>query len=176
MTRCLSARVALSLALVAALAAGCSRSGDPATKPAPVRPLSAIWPDVLAQRDTIQTLLAKPLEEVTHDDCRALGAAARSVEELIGQILDYAPTAGEQNEGRLRAIGDMVIRMQGITGKIRESALAETPGEWVKLRYPLDQVLRAVESYFTPEEIGGQSVAARPDFETKPPPAALSPI
>ncbi len=66
--------------------------------------------------------------------------------------------------------------MQGVTTKIRESALAEAPGQWVQLRFPLDQSLRAVESYFTPEELGGQSVAARPNFESKPPPAALSPI
>ena len=141
-----------------------------------MRPLSAIWPEVLAQRDTMQALLDKPLEEVTHEDCSALGAAARKVDELTGEVLSYAPTVPNQDEGRLRAIGDVIIHMQGVTAKIRESALAESPGQWIQLRFPLDQSLRAVESYFTPEELGGQSVATRENFETKPQPAPLSPI
>jgi hypothetical protein len=177
MKRRLAVRLALSLGLVAALAAaGCSRSGEEPKKPSAVRPLSAIWPEVLAQRDTMQDILGKELEDVTHDDCSALGAAARRVDELTGEILSYVPTTPDQSEGRLRAVGDVIIQMQGVTSKIRESALAEAPGQWIQLRYPLDQVLRAVESYFTPEELGGQSVATRPDFETKPQPAALSPI
>ena len=175
MKRPVAARLALSLGLLAALAVGCSRSDD-APKTVPTRPLSAIWPEVLAQRDAIQTLMNKPLEEVTHEDCSALGVAARKVDELVGEILAYVPTMAGQDEGRLRSIGDVIIRMQGVMAKIRESALAEAPGQWVQLRFPLDQSLRGFESYFTPEEIGGQSVASRENYETKPQPAALSPI
>lgn len=169
-------RLALSLSLLAALAVGCSRAGEHAKKTADVRPMSAIWPEVLAQRDKMQDLMAKPLEEVTHEDCLALGAAARRVDELTGDILSTVPTMPDQSEGKLRSIGDVIIQMQGATGKIRESALAEAPGQWIGLRYPLDQTLRGVETYFTPEDLGGQSVAARPNYETKPQPAALSPI
>ena len=175
MKRPVAARLALSLGLIAALAAGCSRSDD-APKTAPVRPLSAVWPEVLAQRDTMQTLMNKPLEEVTHEDCSALGAAARKVDDLTGEILSYVPTIPSLDEGRMRALGDVIIRMQSVTAKVRESALAEAPGQWVQLRFPLDQTLRVFESYFTPEEMGGQSVATRENFETKPQPVALSPI
>jgi hypothetical protein len=171
----LAARLALSLGLAAALAVGCSRSGE-TPKTAPMRPLSAIWPEVLAQRDTMQALMLKPLEEVTHADCTALGAAARKVDELTGEILSYVPTMPNQDEAKLRALGDVIIHMQSVTAKIRESALAEAPGQWVGLRFPLDQTLRGFESYFTPEEVGGQSVASRENYETKPQPAALSPI
>jgi hypothetical protein len=170
------ARLALPLGLIAALAVGCSRSSDDAHKAAPVRPLSAIWPEILAQRDAMQTLMTKPLEEVTHEDCSALGAAARKVDELTGEILSYVTTTSNQDEGRLRSIGDVIIHMQGVMAKIRESALAEAPGQWIQLRFPLDQTLRGVETYFTPEELGGQSVATRENYETKPQPAPLSPI
>jgi hypothetical protein len=124
----------------------------------------------------MQDLMAKPLEEVTHEDCAALGAAARRVDELTADILSTVPTMPDQTEGKLRALGDVIIHMQGATGKIRESALAEAPGQWIGLRFPLDEALRSVESYFTPEDLGGQSVAARPNYEAKPQPAALSPI
>ena len=95
------------------------------------------------------------------------------------------PTAGDDRwlavdlapEAKLaRAVTLAEIKAEASLAKIRESALAEAPGQWINLRYPLDQSLRAVESYFTPEELGGQSVVARPDFEVKPQPAALSPI
>ena len=152
-----------------------SRSGDE-KKAAPARPLSAIWPEVLAQRDAMQALFAKPLEEVTHDDCSALGAAARKVDELTNEVLSYVPTIPNMEEARLRALGNMIIQLQGVMAKVRESALAEAPGQWVQLRFPLDQSLRGVESYFTPGEIGGQSVAARENYVSQPPPAALSPI
>ena len=170
-----AARLALSLSLLAALAVGCSRSEE-AKKTAAVRPMSSIWPEVLAQRDKMQDLMAKPIEEVTHDDCAALGAAARRVDELTGDILSTVPTMPDQSEGKLRALGDVIIHMQGAIAKIRESALAEAPGQWIGLRYPLDQSLRALESYFTVEDLGGQSVAGRANFETKPQPPALSPI
>ena len=171
-----AAHLALSLSLLAALAVGCSRSEQAKKPAAEVRPMSAIWPEVLAERDKMQDLMNKPLEEITHDDCTALGAAARRVDELTGDILSTVPTMADQSEGKLRSLGDVIIQMQGAIGKIRESALAEAPGQWINLRYPLDQTLHALESYFTPEELGGQSVAARPNFETKPQPAALSPI
>jgi hypothetical protein len=177
MNRRIAARLAFSLGLIAALASGCSREKEEAQAPSDARPLSVIWPEVLAQRDILQDMFAKPLEEVTHEDCAAVGAAARRIDALSGEILSWVPaSASGKDEGRLRSIGDVVIQMQGVTSKIRESALAETPGQWIYLRFPLDQTLRSAETYFTPEELGGQSVAARPNFESKPQPAALSPI
>lgn len=175
MTRPSAARVALALALVAALAAGCSRKEE-APKPGAARPMSAIWPDMLAQRDAIQKLLHKPIEEVGHEDCSALGAAARKVDELTNELLSALSERYAGDEAQLRATGDVVIRLQGVTSQIRESALAEAPGRWPGLAFPLDQTLHLVESYFTPEDLGGQSVAARPDFESKPLPAPLSPV
>ena len=175
MTRSPAARLALALALLAALTAGCSRKEE-APKPGAPRPMSAIWPEMLAQRDAIQKLLHEPIEEVSHDDCSALGAAARKVDELTNELLGALSERYAQDETQLRATGDVVIRLQGVTNQLRESALAEAPGRWPSLAFPLDQTLRLVESYFTPEDLGGESVAARPDFETKPLPAPLSPV
>lgn len=175
MIRPAAARVALALALVAALTAGCSRKEE-APKPGAARPMSVIWPDMLAQRDIIQKLLHKPIEEVNHADCSELGAAARKVDDLTNELLNAASQAFVGDESKLRATGDVVIRLQGVTAQVRESALAEAPGRWPGLAFPLDQSLHSVESYFTPEDLGGQSVAARPDFETKPLPAPLSPV
>jgi len=175
MTRSLAVRLALPLALLAALASGCSRKEE-APKPGAARPLSAVWPDLLAQRDAIQKLLHKPIEDVTHEDCSALGAAARNVDALTNEALGAISDKLAGDEGKLRAIGDIVIRLQAVTNQLRESALAEAPGKWLALAFPLDQTLRLAESYFTPEELGGQSVASRSDFETKPQPAPLSAI
>jgi len=170
-----AARLSLSLVLIAALVSACSRREEPA-KPSVHRELSAIWSDMLAQRDAIQKLLHRPIEEVTHEDCSALGAAARQIDQLTNDILAAVTDKHAGNEGQLRALGDVIIRLQAVTNKLRESALAEAPGQWPALAFPLDQTLRAVETYFTPEDLGGQSVAARPDFEKNPLPAPLSPI
>ena len=56
--------------------------------------MPAIWAEVLAQRDKIQAIIAKELEDVTHEDCAALGAAARRVDELTARHpLDGADAA-----------------------------------------------------------------------------------
>lgn len=174
--RSLTARLALSLGLVAALAAGCSRSEDAAQKPSSARPLSQVWADVLAQRDIMQTLMGKALEEVTHEDCAALGAAARRIDQLTEDLAATVPALPEQSEGQLRATGDAIMQLKGAMAKIRESALAEAPGQWVHLRFPLDRALRVLESYFPPEQLGPDSVTSRPNYESKPQPPPLSPI
>jgi len=176
MTRPLAARLALALALVAALATGCSRKEEAPKRPDAARPMSAIWPDILAQRDVIQKLLHAPIESVTHADCSALGAGARKVDELTNELLSAISERYAGDENKLRATGDIVIRLQSVTNQLRESALAEAPGQWPALAFPLDQSLRGIETYFTAEDLGDQSVAARPDFETKPLPAPLSPV
>jgi len=170
-----AARLSLSLALIAALVCACSRR-DESAKPSVHRQVSAIWSDMLAQRDAIQKLLHRPIEEVTHEDCSALGAAARQIDKLTNDVLAAVTDEHAGNEGELRAFGDAIIRLQAVTNKLRESALAEAPGQWAALAFPLDHTLRGVETYFTPEDLGGQSVAARPDFEAKPLPPPLSPI
>lgn len=170
--------LAVSLSLAVALGAGCSRSRDskPADAAAPgTRPLAAIWADVLTQRDVMHLLFIKPLEDVTHEDCAALGASARRLDQLMTELSNRVGGTSGQGEGRLRAIGEVLTRITAVISKARESALAESPGAWVKLRYPLDQSLRDFETYFTADDLG-ESVMSRPGFETTAPPEALSPI
>jgi len=40
----------------------------------------------------------------------------------------------------------------------------------------LDAYLRGLESHFTPEQLGGQSVTTRPGFNPEPPAPPLSPV
>jgi len=171
--------LALSLMLALVVGAGCSRSRDskPADKAVPgTRPLAAIWADVLAQRDVIHIVFMKDLEEVTHEDCATAGGAARKLDDLVTELTNHVGGMSEEGEGRLRAIGDALTRVSAVISKVRETAVAESPGAWVQLRFPLDQSLREFESYFTAADLGNESVMSRPGFETKPPPAAISPI
>lgn len=169
-----SAAVAVSLAVL--LGGGCSRSSD-SKPPAPqARSLADIWVDALTQRDAIHLVFMKELEEITHEDCAAVGASARRLDELFSELVNVLGATSGQDEGKLRTIGDVLTRASAVTAKVRETALAEAPGAWVNLRFPLDQALREVESYLNPDDLRGESVVNRPGFETKPPPAPLSPI
>jgi hypothetical protein len=167
------ATVALSILVVASLS--CSRS-EHAAAPA-VRPLSAIWGEVLTQRDTIHEAFVKDLVEVNHKDCSDVGTAARRIDELASELMNVmAAGAGGKDEGSMRALGNAVTRLTDVVGKIRESALAEAPGAWLELRFPLDFALREIEHYFTGDVLGQQSVTSRPGFETQPLPPPPSPI
>ena len=175
-----AATLAVAVSLAALLGAGCSRSGDPVPSKgaeiARTRPMAAIWADVLTQRDAIHMILVKDLEEVSHADCDAVGASARRIDDLYSELVNNIGAKSGEDEGRLRSIGDAVTRASGVIAKVRESAIAEAPGLWVILRYPLDQSLRELESYFTADDLGQESVMNRPGFEASPPPASLSPI
>jgi hypothetical protein len=169
---------AVSLSLAVVLGAGCSRSRDskPADSPVPgMRPFAAIWADVLTQRDVLHILFIKPLEDVTHEDCAAAGAAARKLDQLTTELANHVGGMSGQGEGRVRAIGEVITRMSSVITKVRESAIAESPGVWVKLRFPLDQSLHEFETYFSAADLG-ESVLNRPGFETTAPPEALSPV
>jgi len=172
--------LAVAVSLAALLGAGCSRSGDSAAPKdaeiAGTRPMAAIWADILTQRDAIHMIFVEDLEEVSHADCDAVGASARRIDALYSELVNHIGAKSGQGEGRLRAIGDVVTRASGVIAKVRESAVAEAPGLWVTLRYPLDQSLRELESYFTADDLGQESVMNRPGFEASPPPASLSPI
>ena len=179
MPRRFSQCFAVPLSLVAVLAVGCSRAGDskPGDKAVPgTRPIAAIWADVLGQRDTIHSIFTKDLESVTHEDCAALGASARRVDELTTELVSHVGGTSGQSDTRLRALGDAIARMAAVFAKVRETALSEAPGAFVNLRYPVDQSLRQVESYFSADDLGNESVLNRPGFETQPPPPAASPI
>jgi hypothetical protein len=171
--------LALSLSLAAVLGSGCSRSREskPAeATPAKARSLAAIWADVLTQRDVMHQIFMKKLEDVTHEDCSELGVAARRLDTLTTELTNQLGGMSGQDAGRLRQIGDVITRISAVINKIRDSALAESPGAWPQLRFPLDQSLRLFESYFSVADLGSESVTNRPGFETEPPPAALSPI
>ena len=175
MTRRFPVRPVFALALAALLVAGCGR-GHEASKANAARTLAQIWPEVLKQRDAIHAIFMKPLEDVTHQDCADLGAAARQIDALTSELGNAIGAPGEVDGGRMRVIGGAVTRISSVTQRIREMALAEAPGAWPELRFPLDQSLRTFEVSFKPDELGGDSVALRKDFETEPLPAPLSPV
>jgi hypothetical protein len=180
MQRRFAVKLTVALSLAALLGIGCSRSGDSKAPSdaaiAGTRTIAAIWADVLTQRDVIHLIFVKDLEDVTHEDCSAVGAAARRLDELYSELASHVSAKGGQAEGPMRALGDVTMRASGVVAKVRETALAEAPGAWANLRYPLDQSLRELESYFTADELAQESVMNRPGFEAKPPEAPVSPI
>jgi hypothetical protein len=176
MARRIARSLALSLSLAAVVFAGSACRKPKETASGPTRPVAAVWADVLAQRDAIHGIMVKELEAVTHQDCADLGADARKLDGLVTELTAAVSADKTQTEGHLRAVGDVLNRVSASVQKIRESALAEAPGMWVKLRFPFDQALRDVETYFSPEQLGGESVVRRPGFEVTPPPAGLSPV
>jgi hypothetical protein len=166
--------VSLALAL-AVLAGACSRQAKQEAKPGE-RTLAAIWGDVLARRDSLHELMTKPLEDVTHEDCAKVRDDAREVGDLMQEFGAALTRGNGLPEGQLRTMGEVVTSVAQVAAQIRAQALNEAPGSFVKLRYPFDQSLRQVESYLSADDLGGQSVVRRPDFETSPPPEGLSPI
>jgi hypothetical protein len=176
MTRRFPVVPVLALALSTVLATGCSRH-EAASSAGSGRKLAEVWKEILAQRDLIHGVFMKPLEEVTHQDCADLGAAARQIDALTNEIGNAVTANGAKlDSARMRSIGVGVNRISQVTQRIREVALIEAPGAWPELRFPLDQSLRGFEGSFSPEELGGESVTLRPGFETQPLPAPLSPV
>jgi hypothetical protein len=176
MARRLARSLAVPLALAALVAAGGACHKAQQSDAAAARPTAAVWADVLAQRDALHQIMTKPLEDVTHADCAQVGADARQLEALMRELTASVAADKSQSEGHLRALGDVLGLTDQTITKIRETALSEMPGAWDKLRFPLDQALRAVESYFTADQLGGESVVRRPGFEASPPPTAASPV
>ena len=175
----LAVKLSLAASLAALLLAGCSRSGDskPAAAPTGQRTIAAVWADMLTERDQIHLVFIKDLEEVTHQDCRDMGAAAGRMNELYSELLNILGAQSTvEDRGKMRALGDAVGRASSLVTRIRESALAEAPGMWPAMRFPLDQSLRDVESYFTAADLNSESIVKRPGFETVPPARAPSAI
>ena len=173
MPRRLVLSLAAALVLVAGLG-GCSRSNQ--SKPAAGdASLPKIWGEILDQRDAIHRVFMIELEDVTHQDCADLSAAARQMNALTGELTGAIGRMPNADTGKLRAVSDAISRLSSVTTRIREQALAEAPGAFPEQRYPLDYALRDIERYFTADDLG-QSVVSRPGFETEPLPAPLSPI
>jgi hypothetical protein len=168
---------AVAVSLAALVGAGCSRSSDsPKPEAAAVRAVGDIWVDVLVQRDVIHLVFMKELEVVSHEDCAEVGAAARRMDDLFTELTNALGGMTSADAGRARSLGEVLTRTTGVIAKVRETALAEAPGAWPALRFPLDASLREVESYLNPDDLRGESVMRRPGFETKPLPEPLSPI
>ncbi len=172
--------VKLSVAALAAfLCAACSRSSDspPPTALPGQRNVAAVWADMLTQRDQIHLIFIKDMEQVTHQDCRDMGAAAARMTELYSELLNIlGATSTPDDRGRMRSLGEAVGRASNVVTRIRESALAEAPGMWPAMRWGLDNSIRDVESYFSAEALNSESIVKRPGFETTtppPPPAAI---
>jgi len=176
MARRVARSLAVSLALAALLAASSACHKAKEAGAAAPRSTAAVWADILTARDAMHAIMAKPLEDVTHADCTELGVEARKFDGLMGELTAAVAADKNQTEGHLRAVGDVLGLTNQVLAKIRESATGEMPGMWEKLRFPFDQALHSVEAYFTPDQLGGQSVVQRPGFEAKPQPAAPSPI
>jgi hypothetical protein len=147
MARRLARSLAVTVTLAALVAAGgaCRKTGEN-TAAAP-RSIAAVWADILGQRDAMHELMTKALEDVTHEDCAQVGAGARQLESLMNELTASVASDKSQTEGHLRALGEILGLVGQTVTKIRETALAEMPGAWPKLRFPLDQSLRDVETF-----------------------------
>ncbi|HTO55038.1 MAG TPA: hypothetical protein VMR50_16770 [Myxococcota bacterium] len=163
----------LSLAALVLLSA-CSRSEHKPPAPGSRTP-AAIWGDVLGQRNNIHLGFVKELEEVTHKDCADVGASAHRLDDLLSELMNTLG-ATISDRGQLRSIGDAASRLNSVVSQIRESALAESPGAWPELRFPLDFALYQMEQIVSPGVLGPDSVTSCPGFETKPLPRPPSPV
>jgi hypothetical protein len=167
------ARSLVVLALVAG--AGCSGS-DEAAKPGTVqaRDLPAIYADVLTQRDRVHKAIAKGTE-MWHEDCAEVSAGAGQLETLLTELQARAAAMPEFGE-KVRGIDSHLGLTLGVVTTMRDHALQEVVGMLPGSMIQLDAFLRGLESHFTPEQLGGQSVTERPGFNPNPPPPPPSPI
>lgn len=164
----------VALALIAGT--GCSGSGDDGAKPATVqaREMPAIYADILTQRDRAQKAIAKGTD-MWHEDCAEVAAASAQLETLLTELQQRAAAMPELGD-RARGIDSHVGLTLGVISTLRENAVQEIVGMLPGSMIQLDAYLRGLESYFTPEQIGGESVTARPGFNPNPPPPPLSPV
>lgn len=176
MRRITAAILALSLCLTA----GCWRSDSEKSGSAAdadtvqARELSAIWADILTQRDRIQAATAKK-HEMWHEECAAVSSAAAELEKLATEMngrIARMSALGERKNGIQSVVGNL----EGLIEKLRSAAIHEVVGEMPNLMISLDASLRGLEGHFTPQEIGGESVANRPGFNPVQPPPPASPI
>ncbi len=163
----------VALALVAG--SGCS-SGEQGATTATLEPreLSAIYADILTQRDRAQKAIAKGTA-MWHDDCAEVSAAAGQLEALITELQRRAAAMPEIGE-RMRGIDSHIGLTLGVIANLRENAVGEVVGMLPGAMIQLDAFLRSLEAFFTPEQIGTESVTARPGFNPNPPPPPPSPI
>jgi hypothetical protein len=176
MARSQSLCIAVSLALCVLTASACGGSREKPGGEVKARPLPEIWKDVLAARDQFRVVSDKDLADVTHEDCALAGAAGRQLDQLSTELMQRIAETSSIDEGKKRTLASPLTQLQGVGNKLREAALDEAPGSFVVFKFPLDEALHAVESYFTAGELGAESVASRPNYESKPPPAPLSPV
>jgi hypothetical protein len=168
------------LALALCLGAGCSGSESEKTGSAAdgstiqARELSALWADILAQRDRIQVATAKK-HQMWHEECAEVSSAAAELEKLATEMnarVAEMPSLGERRNGVL----SLVENFEGLIEKLRVAAIHEVVGELPGMMISLDAYLRGLEGHFTPQEIGSESVANRPGFNPVQLPSAASPI
>lgn len=173
-------RTAGSLAtplIVLALIAGTGCSGsEEGAKTATVQPRSAAaaYGDILAQRDRAQKAISKGTE-MWHEDCAEVAGASAQLESLLTELQQRAsetPALAGQQAGIHSHIGLTL----GVVAQMRENAVQEIVGMLPGSMIQLDSFLRGLESYFPPDQLGGQSVTTRPGFNPNPPPPPLSPV
>ena len=158
------------------LTAGCSGSGEKggAAGVVQARELPAIYGDILTQRDRIQKAIGKS-PDMWHEDCAEVAAGASELENLLTELMQRTtqmPELGEAATGVQSHVGLTL----GVIAAMRDNAIQEIVGMLPGSMIQLDAYLRGLESHFTPEQLGGQSVTTRPNFNPEPPPPALSPV
>jgi hypothetical protein len=157
-------------------AAGCSGSGDDAKGPGVVeaRDVQAIYADMLTQRDRIQKAIGKGTE-MWHEDCAEAAAGAAELETLMTELLQRTSQMPELADAA-RGVQSHVGLMLGVITTLRDHAVQEVVGMLPGSMIQLDAYMRGLESLFTPEQLGGQSVTTHPNFNPEPPKPPLSPV
>lgn len=170
-------RIAGSLVVLALVAAtGCSRSSEDGARPASVqaRDIRAIYADILAQRDRVRKATSKGTE-MWHEDCAEVSAAAAELETLLAELQQRAAATPEL-AGQMTGLESHVGLTLGVLTSLRDNAAQEVVGMLPPSANQLDAYLRGLESHFTPEQLGGESIENRPGFDPSPPAAPLSPV
>jgi hypothetical protein len=169
-------RIAGSLVVLGLFFAGCSGSGEEAAKSGVVEPreLSVIYGDVLKQRDRIEKAIGKG-SEMWHEDCAEVASASAELETLMTEVLMRATQMPELGEA-IRGVESHVGLTMGVIANLRETAVQEVVGMLPGGMIQLDAFLRGLETHFTPEQLGGQSVTTRPNFNPEPPAPPHSPV
>jgi hypothetical protein len=110
-----------------------------------------------------------------HEDCAEVSAGASQLETLLTEL--QIRVAQEQTFGdAARGIDSHVGLTLGVVTTLRDNAVQEVVGMLPGGMIQLDAFLRGLESHFTPDQLGGQSVTTRPGFNPNPPPAPPSPV
>ena len=110
-----------------------------------------------------------------HEDCAEVASAAAALDPLAIELSQRVEER-VSDEVRRRGIQDLTGYLQTTILRLRSEAIDETIGALPGLMIAMDALLQGLETHFTREEIGNESVVTRPGFNPFHPPPAPSPV